>query len=83
MFKKFIVFEVSKADTNKVIDTLSRYKTGLMHGISDLSIVNESTEEYPYYTVSLHCRSTDVENCLNDILSLTRNGVVITGLIVG
>lgn len=82
MFKKFIMFEIRKMDAVKVIDALSKYKTGLIYGVSDLSIVDAGLVDRQIYTVSLHCRVKDMERCLNDILKLNRRGVVITGLIV-
>lgn len=82
MFKKLIMFEIRKMDTVKVIDTLSKYKTGLIYAISDLSIVDAGLADRQIYTVSLHCKAKELEKCLNDILKLNRRGVVITGLVV-
>lgn len=70
MFRRLVRFVMCKEDVIQVIDTLSSYgriKIGRM-------------KDGQHYYASLYCESRNSQHCLDSILALSREGVLIRGL---
>ena len=72
MGKKVILFEIEKKDTICIIDTLSKYAT-----IGGLSIKDSGLADREIYAVALTCKGKNINNCINSIVELSGNGIVV------
>lgn len=67
MFRKMVSFTIHKDDSNKVIDTLSRFGECGMH----------LTKDGKGYNVSVICEAKSFRKCMDNMMLLSFEGVSI------
>ena len=70
MLRRFVKFVFNKEEVTRVIDSLSAYGTIRVNSVKDGKT----------YSVSMYCKTDELQRCLDSILTLSRDGVWIRKL---
>lgn len=70
MFRKMISFTIKKDDSNRIVDSLSRFGECGMH----------ATKEGKAYDVTIVCDIKAFQKCLDAIMILAHNGVLFANM---
>lgn len=83
MLTNVVLFETKKENLVEIIDTLSQYKLGFINKRTEMNIERVEDEEgNELYEVSIEVKKKNLQDCLTQLITMSRNSIFIDNLLV-